>query len=241
VRDHDDHGNHDDHESSAESDEITLDPEISPDGERPAASVVLSPLAAPPPPRPPLPLAPGFGDDEWAARLDDGRVLAFLREPVARCHLDRLLLVDGERRFERPLPPWVYYGHFLALGRRGLLIGGARAAWRLDPDGALCVLLDEPDGDGVHVTWLADGTAVAAGWRTLVLDGPDGRLELPCNRAVGACVVAPDLLVVSDDDGSQWIDRSRVIARDWRPYAAAHGDVIVSTAGDAYRVRVSRG
>ena len=66
------------------------------------------------------------------------------------------------------------------------------------------------------------------------------RATLPCNRAVGACVVAPDLLVVSDDDGSQWIERGRVVARDWRPYAAARGDVILSTAGDAYRVRVRR-
>ena len=108
---------------------------------------------------------PGFGDDEWAGQLADGRVLAFLREPVARCHLDRLLLVDGERRVERPLPAWVYYGHFLAPGARGLLIGGARSAWLVDGDGAMTTLLDEPDGDGVHVCWLDDGTAVAAGWR----------------------------------------------------------------------------
>jgi hypothetical protein len=52
-------------------------------------------------------------------------------------------------------------------------------------------------------------------------------------------VVAPDLLVVSDDDGSQWIRHGRVIARDWRPYAEARGDVVLSAAGDAYRVRVS--
>jgi hypothetical protein len=150
-------------------------------------------------------------------------------------------LVDGERRIERPLPAWVYYGNFLALGPRGLLIGGACAAWHIDGKGAMTTLLDEPDGDAVHVTWLPDGTAVAAGWRAVVLDGPDGRRELPCNHAVGACVVAPDLLVVSDDDGSQWIRGGRVVARDWRPYREARGDVIVSTAGDAYRVRISGG
>ena len=185
-----------------------------------------------------MPRAPGFPDDEWAGVLPDGRVLAFLREPVARCHLDRLLLVDGERRLERPLPAWVYYGHFLALGPGGLLIGGAAAAWRLDADGTMTTLLEEPDGDGVQVAWLPDGTAVAAGWRRLVLDAPGGRRELPCSHAVGACVVAPDLLVVSDDDGSQWIRGGRVVARHWRPYSAARGDVIVSAAGDAYRVRV---
>jgi hypothetical protein len=214
------------------------DEEIALDSAMPGVVVTLEPLAAAPPAPPPLAPAPGFGDDEWAARLDDGRVLAFLREPVARCHLDRLLLVDGERRLERPLPGWVYYGHFLAVGARGVLVGGARAAWRLDADGTLTTLLDESDGDGVHVAWLPDGTAVAAGWRVVVLDGPAARVELPCNHAVGACVVAPDLLVVSDDDGSQWIRAGRVLARDWRPYAGARGDVILSTAGDAYRVRV---
>ncbi|MCU1277425.1 MAG: hypothetical protein JWM53_971 [bacterium] len=217
----------------ADDDEICLDSEV------PGLTIALAAVAVPPPP-PAIAPAPGFGDDEWAGRLADGRVLAFLREPVARCHLDRLLLVDGERRIEHPLPAWVYYGHLLALARRGLLVGGARAAWLVGGDGAMTTLLDEPDGDGVHVCWLADDTAVAAGWRTIVLDGPSGRATLPCNHAVGACVVAPELLVVSDDDGSQWIDRGRVVARDWRPYAAARGDVILSTAGDAYRVRVRR-
>lgn len=220
---------------AAQDDEIPLDSEV------PGLEIRLYP-AAPLPPAPPVVTpAAGFGDDEWAGQLADGRVLAFLREPVARCHLDRLLLVDGDRRIERPLPGWVYYGHFLAVGPRGLLIGGPRSAWWLDGDGTFSTLLDEPDGDGVHVCWLDDGTAVAAGWRTVVLDGPRGRRELPCNHAVGACVVAPDLLVVSDDDGAQWIEDGRVVARDWRPYASARGDVIVSTAGDAYRVVVRRG
>jgi hypothetical protein len=221
---------------AAQDDEILLDSEV------PGLTIALAPLVAPPP-LPPLPViapAAGFGEDEWAGQLADGRILAFLREPVARCHLDRLLLVDGERRVERPLPAWVYYGHFLALGRRGLLVGGARAAWLVDGDGVMTTLLDEPDGEGVHVCWLDDGTAVAAGWRLVVFDGPGGRATLPCNHAVGACVVAPNLLVISDDDGSQWIEDGRVVARDWRPYAGAHGDVIRSTAGDAYRVRVTR-
>jgi hypothetical protein len=217
----------------AQDDEIPLDSEV------PGLEVTLVPVAAPPPP-PPAARPPGFPDDEWAGQLADGRVLAFLREPVARCHLDRLLLIDGERRIERPLPGWVYYGHSLAVGPRGLLIGGARAAWLVGGDGTMTTLYEEPDGDGVHVCWLDDGTAVAAGWRTLVLDGPGGRATLPCNHAVGACVVAPGLLVVSDDDGSQWIDDGRVVARDWRPYAGSQGDVILSTAGDAYRVRVRR-
>jgi hypothetical protein len=214
-----------------QDDEIPLDSEVA------GVAITLQAVDPPAPPAP-LPRAPGFPDDEWAALLPDGRVLAFLREPVARCHLDRLLIVDGERRFERPLPAWVYYGHLLAIGPRGLLIGGPRTAHRLDADGTLSTLLEEPDGDSVHVAWLPDGTAVAAGWRTVVLDGPGGRIELPCTHAVGACVIAPDLLVISDDDGSQWIRGGRVLARDWRPYGAAHGDVILSAAGDAYRVRV---
>ena len=36
-----------------------------------------------------------------------------------------------------------------------------------------------------------------------------------------------------------WIEDGRVIARDWRPYAEARGDFVLSMAGDAYRVRVS--
>jgi len=221
--------------SSAQEDEIALDSEV------PGVEVTLRPVPAPPAPAP-LTTAPGYGDDEWAARLPDGRVLAFLREPVARCHLDRLRLVDGERQLERPLPAWIYYGHFWALGPRGaLLVGGPHVAHRLEPDGTFTTLLDEPDGEGVHVAWLPDGTAVAAGWRTILLDGPGGRVELPCASAVGACAVAPDLLVVSDDDGSQWIRGGRVVARDWRCFKEARGDVILSAAGDAYRVRVSGG
>ncbi|MGZ3405938.1 MAG: hypothetical protein ACXVAN_05800, partial [Polyangia bacterium] len=123
---------------------------------------------------------------------------------------------------------------------RGLLIGGAKSAWRVERDGTMTTLYDEPDGETVHVCWLEDGTAVAAGWRTIILDGQNGRAALPCNRAVGAHVVGGDLLVISDDDGSQWIEDGRVVARDWRPYAGAQGDVIRSTAGDAYRVRVRR-
>jgi hypothetical protein len=221
--------------SDAQDDEIALD------SEAPGVEVTLRPVGASAAPAAPASLqrAPGFGDDEWAAQLPDGRVLAFLREPVARCHLDRVRLVDGERQLERPLPAWVYYGHLVALGPRGsVLIGAPRSAYRLDADGTFTALLEEADGEGVHVAWLPDGTAVAAGWRTIVLDGPGGRVELPCVSAVGACVVAPDLLVVSDDDGSQWIRGGRVVARDWRPFREARGDVIVSTAGDAYRVRV---
>lgn len=216
----------------AQGDEIALDSEV------PGIVVALAPVAAPAAAAP-LARAEGYPDDEWAAHLGDGRVLAFLREPAARCHLDRLLLVDGERRIERALPGWIYYGHFLAVGQRGLLVGGARTAWLVDGDGNVTTLLDEPDGDGVHVCWLDDQTAVAAGFRTIVLDGPRGRVILPCRRAVGACVVAPDLLVISDEDGAAFISDGRVIARDWRPYAWARGDVLVSTAGDAYRVRVA--
>ena len=211
------------------------------DCEVPGVTVTLRPIAEPPPKPAALVRAPGFGDDEWASLLPDGRVLAFLREPVARCHLNRLLLVDGERRFERPLPAWIFYGGSLGLGARGVLIGGPRNAWILGGDGTLTTLLDESDGDSVSVCWLGDDCAVAAGWRTIVLDGPNGRRTLPCNRAVGAFVVAPDLLVVSDDDGSQWIHDGRVVARDWRPYVEARGDVVLSSAGDAYRVRVSAG
>jgi hypothetical protein len=216
------------------------DDEIALDSEAEGLTVLLRQITDPPPPAPAVPPAPGYGDDEWAGRLADGRVLAFLREPVARCHLDRLLLVDGERRVERPLPPWILYGAFLAQGPRGVLIGGVRTGWRLDADGTLVTLLDEPDGETVHVAWRGD-TAVAAGWRTLVHSGTEGRQELPCNHAVGVCVVAPDLVVVSDDDGSMWIEGDRVIARDWKPYREARGDVVMSMAGDAYRVRVSRG
>jgi hypothetical protein len=218
--------------SDAQDDEFALDSAV------PGVEVLLRPVSAPPA-REALPTAPGFGVDEWAAQLPDGRVLAFLREPVARCHLDRLRLVDGERALERPLAAWIYYGHFLAIGPGGsLLIGGPRIAHRLDADGTFTTLLDQPDGDGVPVAWLPDGTAAAAGVRTIVLDGPGGRVELPCAHAVGACVVAPDLLVVSDDDGSQWIRGGRVVARDWRPFRDARGDVILSAAGDAYRVRI---
>ena len=217
------------------------DDEIALDSELPGVQITLTAATEAPDPPPPLEAAAGFGDDEWARRLPDGRVLAFLREPVARCHLDRLLLVDGERRVERPLPPWVYYGQQLAFGPHGLLVGGAHAAWRIDAAGDMRTILDEPDGERVHVAWLPDGTAAAAGWRVIVLDGPGGRCELPCNYAVGACVVAPDLLVVSDGDGSQWIRGGRVVARDWRPYAEAREDVILSTAGEAYRVRLSEG
>lgn len=206
-----------------------------------------------------LPRADGFGDDEWAARLSDGRIVAFLREPVGRCHLDRVLVIDGERRFERPLPAWIYYGFptFFAAGPR-LLIGGPRGAWIVAGDGAVTTVLEEDDGGGVHVAWVDEDTAVAAGWRQVVFDRWGVRTTLSCNRAVGICVVRPvydrapgghgggggddgAIIVVSDEDGSAWIRDGRVVARDWRPYASAQGDVIVSGAGDAYRVRVSAG
>ena len=73
-------------------------------------TVTLTPVAEPPPTPAALVARARFGDDEWAGRLADGRVLAFLREPVARCHLDRLLLVDGERRSSSRCRPWIYYG-----------------------------------------------------------------------------------------------------------------------------------
>jgi hypothetical protein len=219
--------------SSGQDEEIALDSEVT------GITVTLEQLAEPPPPPPALTPAPGFGDDEWATRFADGRVLAFLREPVARCHFDRLLLVDGERRFERALPNWVYHGQFVVPGPRDILIGGATHAWRLDPDGTLTAILEEADGQTVHVAWRGD-TAVAAGWQTIVLDGPDGRVLLPCNHAAAACVVA-GIVVISDDDGSQWIDGGRVVARDWRPYREGRGDVVLSMAGEAYRVRVTRG
>ncbi|HXU69295.1 MAG TPA: hypothetical protein VN947_08195 [Polyangia bacterium] len=217
-----------------QDDEIALDPEVE------GVTVALRPLSEAPPPAPPLPPADGFRDDEWAVHLPDGQILAFLREPVAHCHLDRIALVAGARRVERPLPGWVYYPSHFAVGQRGLLIGGPRSGWRLDYDGTLTLLLDEPDGEGVNVAWRGD-TAVLAGWRRTVLDGPGGRVELPCANAVAACAVA-GLAVISDDDGSMWIEGDRVIARHWRPYREARGDdVILSTAGDAYAVRVIRG
>lgn len=216
------------------------DDEIALDSEAEGVIVALRQIAEAPPPAPPLALAGGFRDDEWAACLPDGRILAFLREPVAYCHFDRLVLIAGERRVERPLPAWIYYPRHLAVGPRGLLLGGPRSGWRLDYDGTLTVLLDEPDGQGVEVAWWGD-TAVLAGWQRAVLDGPRGRVELPCANSVGACAVA-GLAVISDDNGSMWIEGGRVIARDWRPYREARGDdVIVSTAGDAYAVRVIRG
>lgn len=216
-----------------QDDEIALDAEVE------GVTVLLRPVAEAPPPAPPPPPAEGFRPDEWAATLPDGQILAFLREPVAQCHLDRLALVRGERRIERPLPPWVYYALFVAIGPRGVLIGGPHTAWRLDYDGTLTTIFDEPDGQGVHVAWRGD-TAVVAGWRRAVLDGPGGRVELPCASTVGACVVA-GLVVVSDDNGSMWIEGDRVIARDWRPWREARGDVILSMGGEAYAARVSRG
>ena len=219
--------------TDCQDDEIALDSEIE------GVTVLLRPVAEPPPAAAPPPPAAGFRPDEWAAYLPDGQVLAFLREPVAQCHLDRLALVRGERRIERPLPPWVYYPEVVAIGPRGVLIGGPRSAWRLDYDGTLTTIFDEPDGQGVRVAWRGE-TAVAAGWHSAVLDGPGGRVELPCSNAVGACVVA-GLAVVSDDDGSMWIEGDRVIARDWRPFSEARGDVILSMVGEAFAVRVSRG
>ncbi len=217
-----------------QDEEITLDSEV------PDVTVTLQQLDAAPLGPDALTPAAGYGDDEWAAILPDGRVLAFLREPVARCHLDRLLLIDGERRFEQPLPPWIYYGDHVAPGPRALLLGGPRTAWRIGSDGTLTTLLDEPDGQGVHVAWRGD-TAVAAGNETVVLDGPDGRVALPCRHAAAACVVAPGIVVVSDDSGSLWIDGDRVVARDWRTYREARGDVNVSSPDEPFRGRVSRG
>lgn len=214
-----------------EDDEIVLDPEV--DGVR----IVLTPAPAPPPPAPPAPVD-GFPDDEFAAAAPGGRVLAFLREPVARCHFDRLLLVDGPRRIERPLPAWVYYERHLAFGRR-LLLGGCRQAWIVEwHDGAMTEIFAEADADGVQVCWLDDDTAVAAGFRSLVLVGPRGRQVLPCRHAVAAHAVAGGLVVVSDDDGAQWIFDGRLVARDWRVIVRSHNNVVVGAGGDAFFVSV---
>jgi hypothetical protein len=214
-----------------EADEIVLDAEVD------DVRIVLTPAPPPPPPRPPTPVA-GFGDDEFAAAAPGGRVLAFLREPVARCHFDRLLLVDGAQRIERPLPAWVYYERHLALGKK-LLLGGCRQAWIVDwRDGAMTEIFDEPDADGIQVCWLDDDAAVAAGFRELAIVGPRGRVTLPCRHAVGAHVAGADLLVVSDDDGAQWIKGGRVVARDWRTIVHSHNNVVVGAGGDAFFVSV---
>ncbi|MDB4966708.1 MAG: hypothetical protein JWN44_2397 [Myxococcales bacterium] len=218
--------------ADGEEEEIVLDSEL------PGVRITLAPVP-PPPARQASPPAPGFAEDEWAGAAPGGRVVAFLREPVARCHLDRVLIVEGERRIERPLPPWIYYGFFARIGKR-LLVGAPRQAFIVDWDGTMTTLLEEPDGAGVHVCWIDDDTAAAAGYRTIVVDGPAGQVTLACNAASAACVVAPGLLVVSDDDGSQWIHEGRVVARDWRTIAAAHGDVVVGAAGDAFRVTLVR-
>ena len=215
-------------------DAIVLDAEV------PDVRVALLP-AAPPPPREPLPRPAGFPDDEGAAQTPDGRLIAFLREPAARCHYDRVLLVDGARRMERPLPPWVYYEYHLALGRR-LLIGGREDAWLFDwADGTLTPIARDPDADGLSVCWLDDQTAVAAGFRQIVIVAPAGRITLPCRAAVGAHAAGSGLLVVSDDDGAQWILGGRVVARDWRTIADARDGVVVGAGGDAFRARVLSG
>ena len=121
--------------SAGQDDEITLDSEL------PGVTVALRPIAEPPPAPPGPTPAPGFPDDEWAGLLPDGRTLAFLREPVARCHFDRLLLVDGERRIEHALPAWIYYGQRFAVGARGLLIGGPMGAWLLATNGEFTELI----------------------------------------------------------------------------------------------------
>jgi hypothetical protein len=216
----------------SEEEELVLDAEV------PEVRVALVQIEPQPLPAPAF--ASGFPDDEWAVRAPGGQLVAFLREPVARCHYDRMLVVDGDRRVEVPLPGWVYYGHHLRFGRR-LLLGGAQAAWVVDWDGTRRTLLEDPDADTVHVGWLDDDTTVAAGLRAIEIDGPAGRVTLPCNHALSVCVLPPKLLVVSDNDGSQWILDGRVVARDWRPYTVAFGDVIVSEAGNFFRVRVSRG
>jgi hypothetical protein len=217
-----------------EDEEIVLDSEVA------GLRIALVPVSVRPP-RPQPPRAAGFPEDEWASHAPDGRVVAFLREPVARCHLDRVALIDGDRRLERPLPPWVYYGFFVKFGTKRLLVGGPRQAWVLSWDGEMTTLLEEPDAEGVHVCWLDDDTAAAAGHRTIVIDGPAGRTTLPCNHAVSICAVTRDLLVVTDDDGAQWISGGRVVARDWRSIADSHNGVVISAAGDAFRVDVQEG
>ena len=217
------------------------------DSEVDGVRIVLTP-ADPPPPPAPLPELPGFPDDEFAMRTPLGGTLAFLREPVARCHYDRLMLTSGQRRVERPLPPWVYYERHLAVGAR-LLLGGCRQAWIVDwDDGAMTEIFSEPDADGVQVCWLDENTAVAAGYRSILITGviagamaDDRRVTLPCARAVAALAVSPRLLVVSDDNGAQWILDGRVVARDWRTIMRAHGGVVVGAGGDAFRVSVSAG
>jgi hypothetical protein len=225
---------------SGPEDPPQADEEILLDAEVPELRIALMPAVAPPP-SPPLPRAEGFGDDEWAAHTPDGRLIAFLREPAARCHYDRVLLVDGARRMERPLPPWVYYEYFLALGRR-LLLGGREDAWVFDwIDGALTPIAHEDDAAGLRVCWLDDDTPVAAGFRQIVIAAPGARVTLPCRQAVAAHAPLPGLLVVSDDDGSQWIKDGRVVARDWRTLADARDGLVISAGGDAFRPVVRAG
>lgn len=218
----------------AQDDEIVLDPEV------PGVRVTLTPTA-PPPPRAPWPRPAGFLPDDFATEAPDGRIVAFLREPVGRCHYDRVLVADGARRFERPLPAWVYYEQFMALGPK-LLLGGCEAAWTIDfGDGAVTTVMEDPGSDGVAVAWLDGGVPVAAGHRQIVIDRPGARVTLPCRQAVAVRALGPGLLVVSDDDGAQLILDGRVVARDWRSVADARDGVLVTAGGEAFRVSVLRG
>ncbi len=208
--------------------------------EVPGVRVTLCPVAAPSPP-PPIPRAPGYGDDEWAGLLADGRVLGVSaraggplppRSPAARRRRAARRAAAAGLGLLRPL----------RRHRPAASSSVARAApGVLDADGTMTTLLDEPDGDGVHVCWLPDGTAVAAGWRTVAFDGPAGRRRAsvqPRGRRLRGrarpLVVSRRRRLAMDQDG-------RVLARDWRPYAEARGDVVISSAGDGYRVRVSAG
>lgn len=230
-------------QDEAQGDEILLDPEVA------GIAVALVPVALPAP-APPLPRPDGFADDDFAARTPEGRIVAFLREPVGRCHYDRVLVADGARRFERPLPAWVYYQQFLALGDK-LLLGGCEAAWTIDwATGEVATILSDPGSDGVAVAW-ADGVAVAAGRSQIAIDRPGARVALPCRQAVAVRGLGGGLVVVGDDDGMQVILDGRVVARDWRSLARdfraiaaggdAGGDVLVTAGGEAFRVSVRRG
>jgi hypothetical protein len=224
------------------------DGEIVVEGERPGVELRLRPVPTPPPrpapPRPPDPRLPAdLHADDYVAASDDGQQLVlFLRHPRDRCHFQRMVLFDGARRFEHPVPPWVDYGPRLDFGWQ-LLVGGCEEAWVVDwTDGARARLLHDPGSAGVEVCWLDGETAVAAGVRQIAIGAPAAHALLPCN---GATLARPlcggSLLVVTDSDGTQFIADGQVVARDWRTVVEARGDMVVTASGEAFVVRVSAG